>query len=52
MDGTVARLNIEHYRRMLAQEVDETKRQAIMRLLAEEEAKLTNPPPDNNSRPA
>jgi hypothetical protein len=40
MDRTVAHLNIEHYRRLLATEMDETKRQTILRLLAEEEAKL------------
>jgi len=40
MDHTVARLNIEHYRKLLAQEVDETKRQTLLRLLEEEEAKL------------
>jgi hypothetical protein len=47
MDRTVAHLNIEHYRKLLAQEMDETKRQTILRLLAEEEvelASLTNPP--------
>ena len=36
----VARLNIEHYRKLLANEADETKRHMIARLLAEEEAKL------------
>jgi hypothetical protein len=40
MDRTVARLNIEHFRKLLAQETDETKRQTLLRLLAEEEAKL------------
>jgi hypothetical protein len=40
MDRTVARLNIEHYRRLLETETDEAKRQIIVRLLAEEEAKL------------
>ncbi len=40
MDRTVARFNIEHYRRLLAQETDETRRQTLGRLLAEEEAKL------------
>jgi hypothetical protein len=43
MDRTVARLNIEHYRRLLATESDETRRQVIQRLLAEEEAKLGDP---------
>lgn len=47
MNKTVARLNIEHFRRLLALEKDEIKREAILRLLAEEEAKLealTKPP--------
>jgi hypothetical protein len=33
-------LNIEHFRKKLVEEIDETKRQTIPRLLAEEEAKL------------
>ena len=41
MDKTVARFNIEHYRKLLANEMDETRRQMIARLLAEEEAKLS-----------
>jgi hypothetical protein len=40
MDRTVAHLNIERYRRLLTTETDETKRQTLLRLLAEEEAKL------------
>ncbi len=40
MDRTVAHLNVEHYRKLLAQEMDEVKRQTILRLLPEEEAKL------------
>ena len=40
VDRTVARLNVEHYRKLLANETDETRRQTIARLLAEEEAKL------------
>ncbi len=40
MDRTVARLNIEHYCKLLTQEADEAKRQTIHRLLEEEEAKL------------
>jgi len=51
VDRTVARLNIEHYRHLLAKETDETRRQTIMRLLAEEEAKLaSNLPPERNHR--
>ncbi len=41
MDKTVARLNIEHFHKKLESETDETRRQQILRLLAEEEAKLT-----------
>lgn len=44
MDGemvrTVARLNIEHYKRLLAAETDDAKRRTLMRLLVDEEAKL------------
>jgi hypothetical protein len=40
MDKAVARYNIEHYRKLLANETDEARRQAIARLLAEEEGKL------------
>jgi hypothetical protein len=36
----VARLNIEHFRKLLAEETDEAKRRTLLRLLAEEEAKL------------
>ncbi len=47
MDRMIARLNIAHYREKLASEIDETKRQMLLRLLAEEEAKLAtlNDPP-------
>jgi hypothetical protein len=44
MDGgierIVTRLNIEHYKKLLESETDEPKRQTLLRLLAEEEAKL------------
>ena len=40
MDRTVARLNIEHFRKQLAEEKDEAKRRMLVQLLAEEEAKL------------
>ena len=41
MDRTIARLNIEHFPRLLENnEIDEAKRQMICRLLGEEEAKL------------
>jgi hypothetical protein len=39
-DKTVAHLNVEYFRKLLRSETDETKRQTILRLLAEEEAKL------------
>ena len=42
MEKFVARANIEHFRRKLAAETDETKRQALARLLSEEEAKLAS----------
>lgn len=40
MDEAVARLNIEHFRKRLAEERDESKRTTLRQLLAEEEAKL------------
>lgn len=40
MDKNVARLNIEHYRRLLATELDDVKRQTVLKLLAQEEATL------------
>jgi hypothetical protein len=36
----IARLNIEHFRRRFAVETDETARERVARLLADEEAKL------------
>jgi hypothetical protein len=42
MDRTVADLNIEHFKKMLASETDPERRQTLLRLLAEEEAKLAN----------
>ena len=39
-DRFVARHNIEHFRELLSKETDESKRQNLRRLLAEEEAKL------------
>ncbi len=41
MDKLVAQLNIEHFRTVLATETDEAKRQVLLRLLAEEVAKLS-----------
>ena len=40
--STISRLNIDHYRRLLATDIDQSTRQTVMRLLAEEEAKLSN----------
>jgi hypothetical protein len=40
VDQTIARLNIEHYRRQLSDGTDDAKRQTLQRLLAEEEEKL------------
>jgi hypothetical protein len=37
----IAQLNIQHYRQKLATELDEATRQQVVRLLADEEAKLT-----------
>jgi len=42
MDRTVARLNIEHFRKQLATETDEVRRRTLVQLLAEEEAKLAS----------
>ncbi len=52
MDRTIARLNIEHFRKLLTNELDETRRQVLLRLLAEEEAKLAalEAPPNNQER--
>jgi hypothetical protein len=44
MDEKVAKLNIEHYKRLLASETDEAKRESIARLVAEEEANLAKSP--------
>lgn len=40
MDKSVARLNIEHYRKLLATDLDDAKRKIIERLLQQEEAML------------
>jgi hypothetical protein len=36
----IVRLNIEHYKRLLATETDPGRRETIARMLAEQEAKL------------
>jgi hypothetical protein len=51
MDRLVARLNIEHYRKVLADELDEAKRHKIRQLLSEEEAILAAlEKPDHNQK--
>ena len=40
MDKVIARLNISNYKMKLVAEQDEAKRQILLRLLTEEEAKL------------
>jgi hypothetical protein len=40
MDRTIARLNIEHFQKLLAKETDEAKRRTLLSLIAEEKAKL------------
>jgi hypothetical protein len=37
---TIVQLNIDHYRKLLKNEIDESRRQTIAKLLAEESAKL------------
>jgi hypothetical protein len=49
VDRAVAGLNIAHYRRLLADETDPARRQTILRLLAEEEAKLADSKPAEKS---
>jgi hypothetical protein len=36
----IARLNIEHYKKLLETDIDETTRQIVMQLLAEEQVNL------------
>ena len=40
LDRTVAHLNIEHYKRLLETETDPQRRDLLLRLMAEEEAKI------------
>lgn len=40
IDEFVAKLNVEHFKWLLATEIDEAKRKTLLTLLAEEEAKL------------
>jgi len=46
----VAHLNIEHYKRLLARETDEARRQLLLRLLAEEETKIAESRPQQRKR--
>ena len=43
MQRFVARQNIEHYRLLLKHETDPAKRETLLKLLAEEEAKFGDP---------
>lgn len=43
LDRVVARLNIERFRKKLTEENDETRRQILLELVAEETAKLFEP---------
>lgn len=54
MDKDIARLNIEHFRKLLERETDETRRNTLLQLLAEEEAKLSalNRTPREPKRPS
>jgi hypothetical protein len=40
VETLISRLNIENYKNLLDTSIDETRRQMVMRLLAEEQAKL------------
>jgi hypothetical protein len=40
MDEIIARHNIEHFRRLLANETEDAKRRTLVQLLAEEESRL------------
>jgi hypothetical protein len=42
MDKFVAKANIDHFRKKLAQETAESERQMLLRLLSEEETKLAS----------
>ena len=52
MDKMIAHLNVSHYKMKLVTEQDEAKRQILLRLLAEEEAKLValDDPPKRERR--
>jgi hypothetical protein len=46
---TIVELNIKHYRGLLERETDTSKRQTIIKLLAEEQAKLVKLLADKNN---
>jgi hypothetical protein len=48
----IAQLNIEHYRRKLATEADAAKRLTLLRLLANEEARLAELKQSTGAQPA
>jgi hypothetical protein len=54
MDRMIAQLNIEHFRKKLAEETNPAQRGTILRLLAEEEARLAaieaDPPKEKQQR--
>ena len=50
VDRSVAHLNIVHYKRLLARVTGEARRQLLLRLLAEEEAKIGNSNPQEPKR--
>jgi hypothetical protein len=40
LNAMIARLNVERFRKILTREIEETKRQTLLQLLAEETSKL------------
>ncbi len=48
----IAQLNIEHFRKLLATEPEGPKRQMLLRLLAEQEAKLASLKANSDKREA
>jgi hypothetical protein len=40
LNTMVAQFNVEHFRKILARDIEETKRQTLLQLVAEETAKL------------
>ena len=52
VDRSVAKLNIQHYKRLLEQETDAARRALLLRLLAEEEAKIAQTSQDRKREPS